>query len=165
MSRCIFGEDQATIIVKWSKTLQNRKNIKAIYLPVLGSSPLCPVASLRAMYRQYPADRNQSLFLIPRANTRLIPLADSVARKHLKVRLQIVPHLTFHAFQRAGCTWAFHKGVPIHQIMAQGTWSSVYGGTFLVNFPFHPCKPKPFVNICTYNSTPPYFLLGFSFLH
>ena len=122
----IFGPQQATIIIKWSKTLQDRRNIKTIYISVLGASPLCPVANLKAMFNTFPADRNQPLFLIPRANGKLVPLTNSVARKHLKQisnRLQIRHPFTFHAFRKAGCTWAFHHGVPIQHLMAQGTWS------------------------------------------
>ena len=121
-----FCIEQGNIILKWSNTLQVRKHIKTIHIPVLGFSPFCPVASLKPMFQQNPADRNQPLFLILRANKKLITLTDSVARKHMKEvsnKLQIVPHLTFHAFRRGGCSWAFHKGVAIHHIMAQETWT------------------------------------------
>ena len=123
----IFRPEQTTVIIKWSKTIHDRRNIKTIYIPVLGASPLCPVANLKAMFTIFPADKNQPLFLIPRANGNLVPLTDSVARKHLKqifCRLQVPPPYTFHAFRKAGCTWAFHHGVPIHHLMAQGTWAS-----------------------------------------
>ena len=80
----LFGPEHATVTLKWSKTIQDRKNIKTIYFPVLGSSPLCPAANLN----------NQPLLLIYRVNGKLVLLTDSVARKHLKqisVKLQETP--------------------------------------------------------------------------
>ena len=54
----IFGNDQATIIIKWSKTIQDRTNITTIHIPVLGNSPLCPVASLKSMLiLKFPAEK------------------------------------------------------------------------------------------------------------
>ena len=108
----IFSESLCTIVVKWSKTLQNRKEIQTISIPVLNNSPLCPVAALKAMFQAYPASRNDPLF--PAAADRChVALADSAARKHLKavsLAMNIVPHLTFHDFRRSGTTFAFLAG-------------------------------------------------------
>ena len=56
----IFGSNQATIIIKWSKTIQDRKNIKTIHIPVLGNSPLCPVGCLKAMFKKFPAEKKST---------------------------------------------------------------------------------------------------------
>ena len=122
----IFAPESCTIIVKWSKTNQTRKNVNTISIPYLGASPLCPIAALKRMFKVYPGSRNDPLFMVWAMNS-LVPLSDSTARKHLKKvssLLATTTPLTFHAFRRAGTTWAFQKGVPLEQIMKHGTWSS-----------------------------------------
>ena len=122
----IITSDKCSVIIKWSKTNQKRKDYHTISLPCLGKSPICPLAAMTRMYKAYPASKNDPLFLVWSAN-RLQTLTDSVARKHLKkvcLLLDIKPSLTFHSFRRSGTTWAFHKGVPLEHIMSHGLWSS-----------------------------------------
>ena len=122
----IFGHQVCTVIVKWSKTLQDRKEITTVTLDVLGSSTLCPVSALKFMFVHIPASKNSPLFLVYRQGL-LVPLADSAARKHLKslsTMLNISPHLTFHTFRRSATTWAFQNGISLQEIMKHGTWSS-----------------------------------------
>ena len=122
----IFFQQQCTVIIKWSKTLQDRKQGRTISIPQLGVSTLCPVQALQMMFQKYPASKNQPLFSIVK-HSHLIPLTDSVATKHLKqisVILHIHPPLTFHMFRKSATTWAFHKGVPMQDIMHHETWSS-----------------------------------------
>ena len=122
----IFSHQQCTVIIKWSKTLQDRKQSRMISIPHLGASILCPVQALQNMFSKFPASKNQPLFLVYR-HGQLTPLTDSVARKHLKqvsATLHIQPPLTFHMFRKSATTWAFHKGVPMQDIMHHGTWSS-----------------------------------------
>ena len=122
----IFGQQVCTVIVKWSKTLQNRKETTTIALPVLDSSELCSVAALKHMFAQTPASNTSPLFLV-RSQGLLLPLADSAARKYLKVvsaMLNISPHLTFHSFKKSATTWAFQNGVSLQEIVEHGTWSS-----------------------------------------
>ena len=122
----IFSKYSAVIIIKWSKTIQSRKNFTTITIPSLGSSPLCPIAALQAMYRAIPLGKNSPLFCC-RTNGKVAPLSDSTAQKHLKkisLFLNINPPLTFHAFRRSGTTWASVNGVPLQEIIHHGTWSS-----------------------------------------
>ena len=122
----IFSELGATIVVKWSKTIQNRKDIHTIAIPSLGRSPLCPSRALQALLAVAPAHNNSPLFTCS-TKRGVVPLTDSVARKHLKQVSQLLglyPHLKFHDFRRSGATWAFHQGVPLHHIMHHGTWQS-----------------------------------------
>ena len=79
----IFSQDSIVIIIKWSKTIQNRRDTVTISVPSLGDSPLCPHRALKAMLLQLPGSSNDPLFQIPR-NGGFVPLTDSVARKHLK---------------------------------------------------------------------------------
>ena len=123
----------AIVIIKWSKTLQDRKTTTTITIPDLGSSPLCPVKALQRMCKAIPADKNSPLFLLKRP-TKISVLTDSVARKHLKEVSKILKcasNLTFHAFRKAGATWAFQHGVPLEHIKTHGTWASDAVYTYL----------------------------------
>ena len=60
----IFSEKFCTVIVKWSKTLQDRKQMATITIPDLGNSPLCPIKALLSMFQDLPADKNSPLFNI-----------------------------------------------------------------------------------------------------
>ena len=122
----IFSHNAATIIIKWSKTLQDKSKIHTIPLPFLGDSPLCPIQALQHMLSLMPGDSNVPLFRIPRSHG-LVPVTDSVARRHLKAVSDILhlhTSLKFHDFRRAGATWAFNHGVPMKDIMLHGTWKS-----------------------------------------
>ena len=66
----------AVLFIKWSKTMQDRKQAVTIPLPNLGTSPLCPTAALHQMIKLVPADSNDPLFLMPRTST-IVPLTDS----------------------------------------------------------------------------------------
>ena len=122
----VFSDKGAVIIVKWSKTLQNRRNIATINIPCLNSSQLCPDSALKAMLDLVVSGKNDPLFLYSKVGKSTI-LTDSVARKHLKDvsrALQLARGLTFHDFRRGGATWAFNHGASIQDIQQQGTWSS-----------------------------------------
>ena len=122
----ISAHQGAVLLIKWSKTMQDRKQAVTIPLPDLGASPLCPIAALHYMIKLVPADSNDPLFLVPRTS-RTVPLTDSVARKHLKnisKLLHLTTPLTFHDFRRAGARWAFQQGVLLEHIMKHGTWKS-----------------------------------------
>ena len=54
----IFGTTGAVLIIKWSKTLQNRRDVVTISLPDLQSSHLCPVSALKAMFQIFPGSDN-----------------------------------------------------------------------------------------------------------
>ena len=120
-----FSATGVTVLLKWSKTLQDRREVRTIVLPDLGDSPLCPCSLLKTMLQVLPEDTNTPLFSINQKG-RFVTLTDSVARKHLKALAALLkfPHLTFHMFRKGGTTWAFQHGVSLQDIMAHGTWSS-----------------------------------------
>ena len=121
----IFSQNSCTVIIRWSKTIQNRREVKTIAIPSFGLSPLCPIASLQNMYKAIPALKNSPLFCLPSSNN-VISLSDSTARKHLKkisFLLGVSLPLTLYSFRRSGTTWAFANGVPLQEIMQHGTWS------------------------------------------
>ena len=130
-----LGPQVATVLVKWSKTMQDRKTVTTITIPNLGASPLCPVTALGALLKIQPGSENQPLFQLKRIH-QWVPLTDSVARKHLKQisqRLNQSPSITFHDFRRSGTTWAFEHGVPLEKIKAQGTWKSDTVWTYITS--------------------------------
>ena len=45
----VFAFQRAIIVVKWSKTLQDRVKITTVDIPYLGASALCPIAALERM--------------------------------------------------------------------------------------------------------------------
>ena len=114
----VFAFQRAVIVVKWSKTLQDRVKTTTIDIPYLGASALCPIAALKNMLATYPSHQDSSLFQIPQPGS-LTTLTDSAARKHLKqvsLLLELHRSLTFHNFCRGGLlgfsAWSFHSGHP-----------------------------------------------------
>ena len=79
----IFTSFGAIVIIKWSKTMQNRKDTCTIAIPSLGHSEICPVNALKTMFTCLPGTDNDPLFGIYKKGT-VLPLTDSIARKHLK---------------------------------------------------------------------------------
>ena len=99
----IFAPGFCMIIIKWSKTLQDRQSFTTVTIPDLDRSPLCPI---KALFAVVPASKNAPLFCLSK-NANVTPLTDSVARKHLKqvsTVLQIDPPLTFHLFRKSATT-------------------------------------------------------------
>ena len=133
----ILSNSNAVLLIKWSKTIQDRKKSVTIPLPSLGNSPLCPIKAVTNMILLHPVGENDPLFVIPRSSLP-VPLTDSMARKHLKkisISLGFHSPLTFHAFRRAGAMWAFQNGVPLEHIMKHGTWKSDAVWTYLSSTP------------------------------
>ena len=58
-----FSSTHAVAIVKWSKTLQDRKNFATVAIHVLGHSSLCPVAALQTMLQKVPGSNNEPFLL------------------------------------------------------------------------------------------------------
>ena len=108
--------DVFTIIIKWSKTIQNNIMLSAI-----------------------PGSPNDPLFQIPKGRA-FILLTDSTARKHLKKVCKILrlrSPLTFHLFRKSGTTWIFQHGVSIQDIMTHGTWTSDCFWCYVSTLPQH----------------------------
>ena len=152
----------AVLLIKWSKTIQNRTDVVTISLPDLKGSHLCPVSALKAMFQIFSGSDNSPVFVIPKSKG-LVPLTDSVARKHLKDVsgfLGLNPSLTFHDFRRSGAVWAYQNGVPLEHIMKHGIWKSDAIWTYLSSAvtavsPGRPCISTGFTSLV---------LLGFGYL-
>ena len=122
----IFSASGAHLIVKWSKTMQNKDKVKILKIPSIPGSPLCPVHALQLLLKNSPGSNSplfQNLF-----NNKWVPLTDSKLRKHFSSILKRL-HLqhsgyTFHTFRRSGTTFAFNSNVTIQNIKQHGIWSS-----------------------------------------
>ena len=104
--------------------MQNRTDIHTI--PILGQSLLCPYKALKQLLQHSRGEPNDPLFTVPRSHG-VVHLTNSITCRHLHTVSQtlfVSPPLKFHDFRRSGATWAFHNGVPLHQIMHHGTWKS-----------------------------------------
>ena len=121
-----FNDKFVKLMVKWTKTMQNRDTVKVISLPKLTNSVICPFRALKALCKLYPMSASTSVFQV-QAKASWQPLTDTKVRKCLKainVSLGLNPHFfTFHSFRRSGATFAYNYHVPIKQIKHHGTWS------------------------------------------
>ena len=97
----IFPPHNVVILIKWSKTMQDRHSVSILTIPALGSSSLCPVRALDTMCHVFPATSNEPLVLYFRQG-HFLPLTDytqysqyhtqwkHLHRKHLKKSFNIV---------------------------------------------------------------------------
>ena len=83
MGDIILLTQGVVIVVKWTKTLQDRCKVVSVSLPNLGSPTLCPIAALKLMLNSFCSNKDTPLFQI-RHHSSVVPLTDSYARKHLK---------------------------------------------------------------------------------
>ena len=54
----MFANQYAVVIIKWSKTMQDRYKVASISIPALGSANICPVSALTSMLQvhNFPHD-------------------------------------------------------------------------------------------------------------
>ena len=108
----VFGKNVVTLILKWSKTLQTRDQVRSISLTKLQIPSICPYKALRSIFQLYNPTQNAPLFQVPTVNG-WVPLMDSRVCKRLS-QLNIAMNLpknyyTFHAFRRSGASLAYHS--------------------------------------------------------
>ena len=122
-----FEKNMVKMLLKWSKTIQTRDQVKVISLPRLGSSHLCPFRALKFLFHWYNPCNDDPLFQFQYPSGWKV-LIDSKIRKTLSLinqKLGLSPHFfTFRAFRRSGASLAFNANVPIQEIKVQGTWTS-----------------------------------------
>ena len=130
----------ATLVVKWSKTLQRQSQFATVQIPSLGSSPLCPINAIHSMISRIPLPSNAPLFAIPQGSG-FIPLTQSKVRKFLALLLTSLnidtSSHTFHCFRRSGASFAFNSNVSLQAIQHQGTWSSDAVWNYIIANPHH----------------------------
>ena len=122
-----FNDKLVKIMVKWTKTMQNRDTVKVICLPKLKNSVICLFRALKVLCKLYPMSASTSVFQV-QGKSGWQSLTDTKVRKCLKainVSLGLNTHFfTFHSFRRSGATFAYNSHMSIQQIKLHGPWSS-----------------------------------------
>ena len=122
----IVSDASATLILKWSKTIQKPGEYKCFGLPNLGKSKLCPVSAYVNMCNLFPLHADAPMFCVPQG-TGYVSLSEAKVRKVLASVLASLgidnTGLTFHTFRRSGASFAFQNNVPVHEIKKHGTWA------------------------------------------
>ena len=123
----VFTKTHVKVIIKWSKTNQNRDKIHVLSLPRIRGSNICPFRALKRIFKSYHPEHDQPLFQIQTTKGWSI-LTDTRIRKTLStlnVKMGYHKHyFTFHTFRRSGATLAFNSQVPIQKIQRHGAWAS-----------------------------------------
>ena len=121
-----FESSTVKLLIKWTKTLQDRNQAKVISLPKLDSN-ICSYGALQDLVRAFSPESMDPLFQrqTPRVSQ---VMTDSIVRKTLSTLNQALgfprSYFTFHAFRRSGASLAYNNRVPIEDIQSHGTWTS-----------------------------------------
>ena len=122
-----FSKHSVKLLLKWSKTIQQRDQCKLITLPRLKGRSFCPFSLLKSIFTLYSPGSLDPLFQC-RTIAGWVPLTDSQVRKALATINQAMHlpknYFTFHAFRRSGATLAYESQVPVSAIKEHGTWTS-----------------------------------------
>ena len=131
----IFADPGAHILLKWTKTLQERSAHHFVQIPALSNSYLCPVKAIQQLLASRPLPADSPLFV--HMSPPFYPVIDTTIRDSLR---KILDHLGipstghgFHTFRRSGATLAFDNNVQLQHIMAHGLWRSSAVWTYLQN--------------------------------
>ena len=131
----IFAPPGAHVLLKWTKTLQDRVGHHVVQIPQLDHPLLCPVLALKRLLDSRPLSPSCPLFASKSPPFR--PVIDTNIRDALRsivTSLHLDPAAYgFHAFRRSGATLAFDSHIPLQNIMAHGLWRSPSIWTYLQN--------------------------------
>ena len=129
-----FTKNSVRLLLKWSKTIQTRDQVRLITLPKLGSSVLCPHKALKALTKAYNPSDDDPLFQCTTTKGKQV-MTDSRVRKTLAkiVERMHLPkgYYTFHTFRRSGASAAYNANVPVTSIKEHGTWTSECVWTYI----------------------------------
>ncbi len=115
------------VLIKWSKTLQQRDKPQCIVIAAMPDPEVCPVQALSDFTSLFPANNNAPLFSY-QVNGRQIILSASKIRDVLKTLLDLLGYdssqFSMHSFRRGGCTTAHLYDTDPMRIKQHGLWSS-----------------------------------------
>ena len=120
-----FTKRFVRILLKWSKTMQDRDKCQILSLPKLKSPLLCSYRVLWNILKLYKSADCDPLFHIASASGFHV-LIDSRIRKTL-ARLNIkmgfpANYFTFHTSRQSGATLAYNSNVSVQKIKHHGSW-------------------------------------------
>ena len=121
----LFFTDWASIITRWSKTVQFSQRILTVPLPRIAQHPLCPYTALRHAFRLVPAPLSGPAFIISASTygglTALTYGKFDSLLKLLAAKTNIDPsQVSGHIFHSGGATLAFQAQIPAGLIKRLG---------------------------------------------
>ena len=124
-----FYTDWASIISRWSETIQFSQRTLTVPLPRIAQHPLCPYRALRHVFRLVPTPLSRSAFIIPASTegglTALTYGKFDSLLKLLAAKTNIDPsQVSGHSFRWGGATLAFQAQIPAELIKRLGDWQS-----------------------------------------
>ena len=122
-----FTASGAYLHVFKTKTIQFKRKILEIPLPVIPNSILCPVTTLTTYFSLVPASSDSLVFLAPYSSgfTPVLARHFNLFLKRCVSSIGEDPsHFSSPSFRKGGATFAFNCGVPTDFIKAQGDWKS-----------------------------------------
>lgn len=117
------------LLLKWTKTLQNRDKAFLVPLPTIPNHSLCPLAAYRRMCVDIPTtDENQPLFMVRTASGSPQPLTDSHLARMFKNLLTAAGYnhqqYSLHSLRSGGASASFKANTDPLYIQRHGTWRS-----------------------------------------
>ena len=134
----IFGPPGAHIIIKWAKAMQSSSKHQVVQIPLLNSSPICPVSALKSLISTIKAPPSSPLFMLPKPSGCVVLTAPMISAtlSNILRSLSLNPaHYGFHCFRRSGVSWAADHNVPLQNLKAHGGWASNAISAYLQNTP------------------------------
>ena len=131
----IFADPGAHLVIKWTKTLQDRNSHHIIQLPSIQNTFLCPVRALKLLLQSRPLPPDAPLFansFPPFAQIIDTHIRDSLKKVLMHRNIPLKGH-SFHTFRRSGATLAFDNNISLQNIQAHGLWRSSAVWTYLQN--------------------------------
>ena len=148
----LFLHPGAHILLKWTKTLQDRSAHHFVQIPKLENPHLCPIRAIGELMQSRPLPHHAPLFVHKNYPHTLV--IDATIRDALR---KVLTHLHiptrghgFHSFRRSGATMAFDNNVQLQHIMAHGLWRSSAVWHYLQNASVAPSIiPLTFAKVIT----------------
>ena len=131
----VFLPPGAHILIKWTKTLQDKSAHYFVQVPALRNKVLCPVSAIHELLDSRQLSGSQALF--SHKTRPYHPVIDTTIRDSLT---KVLTHLGipllghgFFTFRRSGATLAYDNNIQLQHIMAHGLWRSAAVWTYLQN--------------------------------
>ena len=116
------------LLIKWTKTIQNRDSIRILKVPSLGNSPICPVKAIKNVLARTSGNENTPLFQNKNERAQWVTLTDTKVRRNFATILQRLGmsknDMSLHTFRHSGATLAFNSNASLQSIQSHGTWTS-----------------------------------------
>ena len=150
----IFQEPGAYILIKWTKTLQDRSAHHFVQVSALSSKSLCPVLALQQLlsFRTLPPSSHLFVHKSPPFHPVIdTTLWDGLRKVLTHIGIPLLGH-GFHTFRRSGATLAYASNIQLQHIMAHGLWRSSTVWTYIQNASLAPSIiPTTFAAIIPHN--------------